>query len=383
MLAAGLLLASARPATAGRGHDFVDEARLFHRIVACGSETEVPDGFDPEVVEDHCKPLRKQIAWFRKKYVHRARPFFAKWRPEDLPRTVVYPFGGGDLVSALTTYPDATEITTISLEHPGDPRRLAKIAPADLAEDLELFSHVGGQLLKWHDSASKNMRKMEKGPIPGQLSLFMLALAVFDYEPVSLKFFKLEPDGSIHYYSKAEIEALDDTQAKKLESRWINTDYSVAFRNMELSFRKRGAGPEDPVITHRHIAWNLDNEHFGESALRKHLEKKGKVAAMTKAASFLLWMNDFKEIRNYLLTHMAWMASDATGPLPKHARAAGFEQITFGKFEEPFLEYAAGKNAEAMRELWETNRKRGLRFRYGYPDAGGHIHLMITRPRGK
>lgn len=378
-----LLGAHSTPAAAGGGHDFVNEARVFQRVVACGGDGAIPPGFDRKVVAEHCRALQPHIKAFRRRYVERARPFFEKWRPADLPKRVVYPFGGGDLVSALTTYPDATEITTISLEHPGDPRRLTGLGAAKLTENLELYNLVAYALLERHDSASKNMRKMERGPIPGQLSLFMTALTVYDLEPVSLKFFRIEPDGSLHYYTQAEIEALDDTKAGKLEGRWINTDYSVAFRNMELAFRARGAGPEDPVIIHRHIAANLDNEHFADSPLRKHLERKGKVAAMTKAASFLLWMRDFTAIRDYLLGHMVWMASDATGILPEDATKAGFEQVTFGTFEEAYLEYARGSQAERMRALWEGQKKRGLPFRYGYPDMNGKIHLMITRPRGK
>ena len=46
-----------------------------------------------------------------------------------MPKTVVYPFGGGDLLSALVAFPDATEITTISLEQAGDPRRLRTLTP--------------------------------------------------------------------------------------------------------------------------------------------------------------------------------------------------------------------------------------------------------------
>lgn len=386
ILAAALVLATPRTAAADKsaGHDFIDEARLFQRVVACSDTPEIPPGYDAAIVEQYCKPLRKLGENFRKRYVARAERFFAKWRPKDLPRKVVYPFGGGDLASALVTYPNATEITTISLEHPGDPRRLERLRkdPKRLEASLELFGLVGGSLLKWHDSASKNLRKMEKGPVPGQLSMFMLALVVLEYEPVSLKFFRIEPNGSLHYYTKKEIDDLDGTLASKLETRWIDTDYSIAFRNMELTFRRRGVA-NAPLITHRHIAFNLDNEHFGKSELRKHLEKKGKVSAMTKAASFLLWMYDFKEIRQYLLDNMAFMVSDATGILPKHALKAGYLQTTFGTFEEAFLEYAQGKNSKAMAEMWAEQKKRRLGFRYGYPDANGNYHLLITRPRAR
>lgn len=384
ILTIGLLLASERDAAARPGQDFVKEAKLFHRIIACGEQSEIPGGFDVEAIDKHCDFLRKKMKVFRRRYVDRAQKFFSRWRPANAPKQVVYPFGGGDLVSALVTYPEATEITTISLEHPGDPRRLIHLRrdKEKLAESLGLFGLLGGRLLTWNDSASENLRKMEKGPVPGQLSMFMLALAVFDYEPVSLRFFRIEPDGRLHYYSKREIAKLDGTYAGKLDYRWVNTDYSVAFKNMELHFRPRGQ-PNAPVRVHRHIAYNLDNKHFGKSELRTHLEKKGRVSTMTKAASFLLWNSSFREIRNYLFANMELMISDATGPLPKHAWEAGFIQTTFGTFEEAFLEYAQGKNSQAMAELWAAQRKRKLNFRYGYPDANGNVHLMITQPRKK
>jgi hypothetical protein len=37
-------------------------------------------------------------------YLEKGRPFFAQVLPRGLPRTAVYPFGGGDLVTAFTTY---------------------------------------------------------------------------------------------------------------------------------------------------------------------------------------------------------------------------------------------------------------------------------------
>ena len=44
-----------------------------------------------------------------------------------------------------------------------------------------------------------------------------------------------------------------------------------------------------------------------------HLEAKGLVSAMTRAADFLLWRRDFSRIRDYLTSHLVWMISDTTG----------------------------------------------------------------------
>ena len=41
------------------------------------------------------------------------------------------------------------------------------------------------------------MRKLERGGIPGQLSFHITGMAAHGYEPVSLKFFTLDDDGTI------------------------------------------------------------------------------------------------------------------------------------------------------------------------------------------
>ena len=46
--------------------------------------------------------------------------------------------------------------------------------------------------------------------------------------------------------------------------------------------------PNAPLKVLRHVAYNLDDKHFKGSPLEKHLVAKGKMTAMTKAASHLL-----------------------------------------------------------------------------------------------
>src|SRR5437762_3371552 len=76
-------------------------------------------------------------------------------------------------------------------------------------------------LLTLHDSTSENMMKLEQGGIPGQLSFHMAGLRAMGYEPVSLKFFRFEDDGTIHYYSQADFDALASKKAKKLRPKWV------------------------------------------------------------------------------------------------------------------------------------------------------------------
>jgi hypothetical protein len=379
--AALVLVATVGTARADDARDFIADAKVFYRVASCGSDEPVPPGLDAATVAKHCVVMKKRYDGLAQRYFEPARTFFAAHRPANLPTTVVYPFGGGDLMSALVTYPDARDITTISLEHAGDPRRLAKLTKkTELQGALTDFRAAVSGLLTLHDSTSENMRKLETGGIPGQLSFHITGLAALGFEPVSLRYFKILDDGKLHYLTQADIDALAKKTAKKKKGSWVDTDFSEAFTNMELQFRKAG-DPRAPVIVHRHIAADLGDKGFKGSALEKHLVAKGRIAAMTKAASYLLWASYFSGIRDYLLANMAWMASDSTGIPPKAAHKAGFVQTTFGTYTGAFLDDANPKVGEDMLELWKSQPKRKLPFRYGYPDANKRVHLMITAPK--
>jgi hypothetical protein len=375
--AAPLARAEPPPAAAGAGNDFHAELALLHRVVACGAEPEVaiPAAW-VEVVNQHCAQLARQLDRFRERFVEQAQPFLAAIRPPDAPRSVIYPFGGGDLASALVTYPEATDFTTISLEHSGDPRRLADLGAAELRTALADFRGAIKGLLAQNDSATDKLQSLQRGPLPGQICFFLAALTVFGHHPVSLRYFRIEPDGSLHYFTGAEIEALAGKRARKIREWGVDTDHSIAFSNAELVF-ERSRGDRARVV-HRHIAANLDDSHFRGSPLEKYLVAKGRVAAMTKAASYLLWTGGFSAIRDYLLQYAELMVSDSTGIPPRLARAAGFEQVTYGRFTAPFLT-APEAPAEAFVELWRTQPYRKLPFRYGYPDADGNFHLLVTQ----
>src|SRR6202042_2908543 len=103
---------------------------------------------------------------YKKSWVQVAEPFLATLRPKDLPGAVVYPFGGGDMVTALATFPDATEITTISLEPAGDIRPMDKLAPERLTHELAVHrAHLERLFAKAH-SRTDNLEKEAQTDLP-------------------------------------------------------------------------------------------------------------------------------------------------------------------------------------------------------------------------
>jgi hypothetical protein len=416
------------------GFDFTPVAKDLIAVASCGGGT-VPEGFPVDRIERHCEAVRKTQADYAKKWVEPARAFFASSVPADIPKKVVYPFAGGDLSTALTVFPDADEITTLSLEPAGDPRTLEVLrkkpgalrqnvtkfkvdptgkpwkpdpkdkppglskqdtspAPADIEPIEKTPSMIQGKvgldralatiqyelhfLYVVNFSNTMNMiDAMRTGQLPTQLVFGLSALHVHGFEVVSLRYFKLAEDGAIEYLSDADIaKAPEPTQGSAdLRNR--------IFANAEIRFRKPGGR----IQIYRHLQVNLDNAHMKKDPRTlKHLEAKGPIAGMTKAASYLLSWPEFSTIRTYLVDHVVWMVSDATGVPPKFGKPAGFTYETYGAFTKAHIN-GGNQIAKDWRDEFAAQEKRSLKFRFGYYDGSdghtNHLAIMSKKPPPK
>lgn len=360
------------------GHDFTSEGKAMYVVGACG-EGAPPEGFPKELLEKHCDVITKAQTDYTDSWVKPARAFFEAHVPKDIPKTVVYPFAGGDLSTALTVYPDADEITTLSLEPAGDPRDIDVLVSRrkDLELALDKVEYELKFLYRVNFSNTMNMiEAMRAGSLPTELIFALSAMKIHGYEIVALRYFKINDDGTLHYLDDADIAKAGDPLKVKPETR------NFIFANAELQFRKPGGR----IQVWRHIRANLgdeDSKGIGpglkkDPRVLKHLELKGEIAGMTKAASYLLSWDSFSLMRNYLIKHVVWMVSDATGVAPKWGKPAGFEYETYGSFVGPHIP-AGNSIAKDWRTEFESQDKRELPFRFGYYDKKNANHLIIMR----
>lgn len=347
------------PFTPGGGAavEFNDDLKGLWGLVAPHGDDEVPR---------HHAELAAMVRDFRAHWLTPAMAFFPKVLPKSAPTTVVYPFGGVDLVSALAVFPDATDVTTISLEPAGEAAAMFRGGPSALAYRLELVRKYFAFLNRLNFNRSDNLTTLTDHHVPGPVLFALLAFAIHGHAPVSLRYFRLDSGGTLRYVTRQEVE-----QAQRVGNEHI-------WDNAEITYQRSPGGPQ---LVHRHIFADLSDGRFAkEPAVLRFLEKKGRVSAMTKAASFLLWSGAFSTIRKYLLDHMDWMVSDATGIPPSIASEAGFAQETYGRFTGAIMKVDADVLRE-FRDLWNAQPKRPLAFRFGYPDKGtGQHHLMVTYP---
>lgn len=355
--------------------EFIDDVRPLFRTVTC--QKEVPPQLDAKVVAAWCAKQQPRYDRYRDHWGLTARGFLTPLLPATRAKEVVYPFGGGDLMSAAQLFPDAPVITTLSLELAGDPRRLAKLTDAAALErSLAALSNASASTLLSNDSLSKNLSATQRGELPGQLSMHLMGLAMSGNEPVSVRYFRFEPDGALHYFTAEEVAQLDGTTATQLKGSWRPPDFSPAFANVEVQYVPAGQ-PSAPRRVHRHVAANLANDSV-PPALLAHLKAKGRVTAMTKAASYLLWREAFSDVRDWLLESADVMVSDSTGIPPRHWTKRGCTVDAYGRFERSFLGTWDGYQEE-LRTLFRAAGRVPMRF--GYPDGSEkkHNHLLLAK----
>lgn len=371
-----VVLAGAGDTRAEAPATFGQELSHLRRLMACDERVQAlvtpPEGLSMRTVDRSCKRVHRQIERFRKRWLDKAQPFLAEIVPDDISKTIVYPFGGADLLTALVTFPDLSSVTTMSLEWVGDPRAILTLESSELRKNLTQQHAFLIKLFQVNHNRTIDLQELNRSPIPAPLVFALTALDLLGYEPLEARWFQLADDGSVQYLTPNEIQAFDQGPDGRKQM-----GLNAFFGNVELTFRKAD-DPAAPVQVWRHIRANLHDDHLPGSPTMAYLEGLGPITGMTKAASYLIWRDDFSAIRNYLLDNMSWMISDTTGITPYHAGEKGFVQDTWGTFQGNMFA-GAKKGEQAMIELWRENPNRKVPFQYGYPDKNEHDHLLVTR----
>ncbi|MEM7426148.1 MAG: hypothetical protein AAF441_08630 [Pseudomonadota bacterium] len=335
-------------------------------------------------VADQIKAQGRWLTERTKRYADRYQPllgkFFSDIMPADRPASVVYPFGGGDLVSCLLAFPDAKEITSLSLEYAGSPLAWKALEGEALLACLkDLHEQIGGTL-SVGSNTSRNLSEAQANPFPVQLTLWLAALRLHGQVPTQVRYFHLRNDGTLKYLSSEAIESASSIKAKPLADSWTQPHCPPVFANVEIRYTD-ARSTDAPERIFRHITCNLHNRRFcGHTALQAHLKSKGKVAGLVKGASYHLWRDTFSDLRRYMLSNMPLILSDSSGIPTGIAVCAGHEIQTFGSFHGSFLKASDAHN-RSLRDLWARNPHRPMPMRYGYVDCRNQPHLMISQQR--
>lgn len=379
LLIALFLAGCTRPSTplTPQGHDFAARA-IWMTEVLLADGAEAPAGIKQSDFATQKAFFKSKMAGYQARFSGPLEKVLGPLRPKDLPRAVVYPFGGSDLGAALAAFPNLTEVTTISLESAGDPRALPLTKGAQITGAMLIAKQFLGTFFDRHDNSHANVWGMENSILPAQLTFSLGEALVFGLRPVSLRYFRIETNGGLHYYDLKEIAALEHTKGVKIHGGWFNPKCQHGFLHMEVVYTNAQGGR----VIHRHISANLANSHYPNSPLAAHLKAKGKVAMMTKGASYLPWKPDFSAIADAMCDQAAFMIADCTGVLPWHAEKFGLKVTAYGRFNGAFLEpndKTGPAHQVKLRTWWAAQPFLDTPVRFGYSDTKGAPHFLLYR----
>ena len=221
--------------------DFAAEARQLFALASC--QGPAPAGLDTGAVKAFCSPGEKARRAERARAIRAAiRGALPDSRPERVPPVVVAPLSG-DLLGALTAFPEARNYTLTTRSPAGDPR------PANLRDPARLKAFL--------ESAS--MRGEPAAVLPALLA----ALAAEGLEPTGLRYFRVQPGGALRFLGASELAAAGD----------------AGFASCELLFARKGAAERTCVV--RVLAADLtDAAAAATPGPLAHLSAKGTFAAL-------------------------------------------------------------------------------------------------------
>ncbi len=295
--------------------DFAQQARQLSDLLSCRGR--VPEGLDPVPVKAFCaRQARIQASAARARSALQAE--VQPLRPARLPSAAVYPLSGSDLSSALAAYPDARNVTLTTDLPCGDPRMLDSLRDRGrLAAFLSSVEAGAERLLRVASgpgSASPRAAGEDRA-----LPLLLWAVAAEGGEPAGLKYFRVEPAGTLRYLGAAEIASMAR-----------NAKGPQPFDSCELAFVRRG----EPAGTLPRLVRNLraDLSNAGVAAdpgPLAHLDSKGNFAAVLSGAAALSG-DGFTRLRELLLRRAVFTVSDGSGPTPDQVKQAGLVEESRG-----------------------------------------------------
>lgn len=345
--------------------------RTLYAAVACRSPKPPVD--IPRYAK-YCARFAKLHKLYDTKTLSKATPWIKARRPAGLPKTVLYPFSGADLVSSVLAFPEAVLHVHMSLEHGGPIGILEKLPASKRYEAVNAVLDGTEGLLTLSDSKTKHLRLAHEEPLAGKLPIAITALAAHNAEVVGIRYFRINTAGKVEYFKPGEMvgKRLKVGHFTRMDARWSN---------FELSFRL----PGDPTLrVLQHAVVNLSNNSLRKN---KHvttwLKGLGRVSFMTKAATYLLWNGNFSDIANIAMTQAAWMLTDASGILPDKLARNGWKSKAYGTFRCDLLKWhkkggSWAKANDQMKRFFKKNSDRKLDFRFGYVDCMNRPSIMTA-----
>jgi hypothetical protein len=254
------------------------------------------------------------------------------------PRTLLYPFGGPDLLHAIALFPQASNYVLLGLEPAGGLPYLDNQDPGAVMGALHRLGLAMDSQLKHGYFITKDMRgDLAGGPMPGVTPILLASLALMD----------------------ARVQSVEPLNAGGRSG-------------VDIRFQLPGGGSRRAI----YVSGDLSNGGFN-SSYRSWLSSYGGSVAYFKAASYLMHDSGFSGIRDWVLGNCHAVVQDDSGIPYRYFDANKWQVRLFGDYDAPIELFA--KHAQPdLKAAYDAGGGSPIPFGSGYQIRDYEANLMIA-----
>jgi len=276
--------------------------------------------------------------------------------------TLLYPFGGPDLVTASALFPAAAATVLLGLEPVGNlPDLDAATAEWRAAFFADLGELVSGFLLRGYFITQEMNEVYSRGKVDGALPVIAFFLGRTGCAVAGVE--RLEPGAGGDWIAKPYSRT--DTRPRR--------PYGV-----RIDYRKPGEAALRSVY---YFSCDVENRAFGpDSPLFRFLAGLERVTTFVKSGSYLLHWDNFSTLRGLVLERSLFVLQDDTAVPYRHFVDRGWEVRLFGRYATPVRDFTNVEQPDLRRAYEEAGPSvPPLPFHFGYRWRSELDNLLLAR----
>lgn len=256
------------------------------------------------------------------------------------PRTVLYPFGGPDLLYAMSLFPNSSRYILLGLEPAGNAPDLEATDPSIVLSSLPRHAKaIETQLLHGYFITKDMKTDFSNGALQGVTPVLLSALGLMD----------------------AEIHGIANTNAGGNPA-------------IEIDFSLPGRGRKSVV----YVSGDLSNGGFKGGYSSWLSSNASGSTAYFKAASYLMQNGSFTGIRSWVLANCRSVVQDDSGiPYASYDKTS-WDIHLFGNYEAPISFFSKHAQADLKAAYDAGGPYNELTFGSGYEMTPSKANLMIA-----
>ena len=264
-----------------------------------------------------------------------------------------YMFSGPDYLYADALMPAANTYVMSGLEPVGNVPDLRKLNSRELASALNELRHSMASLLNLSFFQTKLMSgELKLDRIVGTTPILMVFLSRVGKTIYDVNFYDLASDGTLH----------------SPEDKIKTTSHAV-----KITFSDNVGAPKKTLY---YFSTNVANKGVRSNGFLTFCDKLGVGDSLVKGASYLMHLDDFSDVRNFLLAHSNMILQDDTG-VPIRFLDSSWKLQPFGSYVGPIRMFARESQPD-MFKLFREQKPGELNFEIGYRFSLGGSNLVLA-----